>query len=120
MYDVKLYEDAHGYCHFAEFIADLDDRAMNDKRARSLLKKVMRQIAYLKEGGTWIGEPFVKHIEGDLWELRPGSHRVLFFAWHKSTFVLLHTFVKKTEKTPLNQIEQAKREMQDRIGRHGN
>ncbi|MBM9833412.1 type II toxin-antitoxin system RelE/ParE family toxin, partial [Enterococcus faecalis] len=59
------------------------------------------------------GEPFVKHLEGDIWELRPLRDRVLFVAWLDGSFVLLHSFVKKTQKTPRREIEQAKREVED-------
>jgi len=37
----------------------------------------------------------------------------LFVAWIDGSFVLLHHFVKKTQKTPRREIEKAKRELQD-------
>ena len=46
-----------------------------------------------------IGEPFIKHLEGDIWELRPLRDRILFAAWLDDGFILLHHFVKKTQKT---------------------
>lgn len=39
--------------------------------------------------------------------------RILFVAWLDGSFVLLHPFVKKTQKTPRREIEKAKRELQD-------
>lgn len=39
--------------------------------------------------------------------------RILFVAWHDNTFVLLHHFMKKTQKTPIREIEKAKRELAD-------
>ena len=39
--------------------------------------------------------------------------RILFVAWLDGSFVLLHHFVKKTQKTPRREIEKAKRELQD-------
>ncbi len=36
--------------------------------------------------------------------------RILFVAWHDNTFVLLHYFMKKT---PIREIEKAKRELAD-------
>ena len=50
----------------------------------------------LKNRGTMIGEPFIKHLEGDIWELRPLRDRILFAAWLDDGFILLHHFVKKT------------------------
>ncbi|MCL1882600.1 MAG: type II toxin-antitoxin system RelE/ParE family toxin [Defluviitaleaceae bacterium] len=52
-------------------------------------------------------------MSGDIWELRPLSHRVLFFYWKDNKFVLFHHFIKKTNKTPPREIEQAKRNMAD-------
>lgn len=48
--------------------------------------------------------------------LRLASWQVLivpFVAWLDGSFVLLHPFVKKTQKTPRREIEKAKRELQD-------
>ena len=70
-------------------------------------------INLLREFGTFIGEPAVKHIEGDLWELRPARDRVLFVAWHNNGYVLLHAFEKQTQKTPEREKKQARREYAD-------
>ena len=45
--------------------------------------------------------------------MRPISDRVFFVAWTGGSFVLLHQFVKKTRKTPVLEIAQAKRELAD-------
>ena len=50
--------------------------------------------------GTRVGEPIVKHLDGEIWELRPSGDRVLFAAVIGGAFVLLHPFRKKTQKTP--------------------
>ena len=47
----------------------------------------------------------MKHLEGDIWELRPLRDRILFAAWVGDSFVLLHHFVKKTQKTPQREID---------------
>lgn len=67
----------------------------------------------LKQYGTMAGEPYMKHLDGDIWELRPLRDRILFVAWHEGSFVLLHSFVKKTQKTPAREIDKAKRELAD-------
>ncbi len=38
-------------------------------------------------------------------------------AWHNGSFVLLHQFMKKTQKTPVGEIDKAKRELADLIER---
>jgi len=73
----------------------------------------------LSEYGTRTGEPYVKHIEGDIWELRPRNDRVFFFWWNGKQFILLHHFIKKSQKTPKREIEQAKNNMRDFIERSG-
>ena len=55
----------------------------------------------------------MKHLDGDIWELRPVSDRVLFAGADSNGFVLLHQFKKKTQKTPKREIDQAKRELDD-------
>lgn len=67
--------------------------------------------------GKQLGEPYIKHLDGDIWELRPLRDRILFVAWNNGGFVLLHQFMKKTQKTPAREIEQAKRELADLIER---
>ena len=45
--------------------------------------------------------------------MRPLKDRIFFVAWHNESFVLLHYFTKKTQKTPRNEIEKAKKELKD-------
>jgi len=81
------------------------------------LKKIQDCINVLAECGTIAGEPYMKHLEGGIWELRPLQDRILFVAWHNGSYVLLHHFTKKTQKTPRSEIEKAKRELADLIER---
>ena len=44
--------------------------------------------------------PFVRHLDGELWELRPLKDRILFFAYNGNDIILLSQFHKKiTENT---------------------
>jgi len=49
-------------------------------------------------------------LEDDIWELRPGNNRVLYFYQKNNTFMLLHQFRKKTQKTPRREIFRANAE----------
>ena len=71
----------------------------------------------LSKYGTRAGEPFIKHLKGDIWELRPLHNRILFFAFDGKSYVLLSHFVKKTQKTPNNEIEKAQRRMTEYMER---
>lgn len=46
--------------------------------------------------------------------------RILFAAWNGRGFVLLHVFMKQTQKTPQKEIERAKRNLNDYQGRKYN
>jgi phage-related protein len=98
-----------------EYLKELSDST--DKGSRIKLNKIDYYLQTLRAYGTRAGEPFVKHIDGDIWELRPLRDRFFFFGWQGNNFILLHHFVKKTQKTPPKEIEQAKRNLKDFIER---
>ena len=75
-------------------------------------------IGALSEYGTRLENPMVKHIDGSIWELRPLSNRIFFFYWKDNKFVLLHHFIKKSQKTPTKEITQAKNKLKDFLERN--
>lgn len=87
---------------------DLSRRAQSSKNDRIQFNKISAYIKALQTYGTRIGKPIIKHIDGDLWELRPLENRIFFFYWRNNTFVLLHHFIKKSQKTPTKEIAQAR------------
>lgn len=117
MFKIKFYKDRQGNEPINDFLKELDLKAATSKNDRINLSKVLEYIKILKTYGTRSGEPYVKHIEGDLWELRPLGNRIFFFYLKDNAFILLHHFVKKTQKTPLREIDQARRNMKDVIER---
>ena len=80
--------------------------------SRIKFNKIMDYLNLLSEHGAVVGEPYIKHIEGDIWELRPLNNRIFFTAWDGKRFLMLHHFVKKTEKTPPKEINTAKRRLE--------
>lgn len=62
----------------------------------------------------------IKKLDKDIYELRPGDNRILFFFFDGEMFVLLHGFRKKTQKTPKHEIETAKDQMDEYIRRKRN
>ena len=119
-FDVKFYETKDGAEPIRDFIEKLKKSAATNREAKARVKKILTYIHVLAQYGTRIGYPYVKHIDGDIWELRPFSDRIFFFYWKDKAFVLIHHFVKKTKKTPKREIEQAKRNMLDHLERSPN
>lgn len=62
-------------------------------------------------------EPHVKHLEGKLWELRAkaseGIARGIYVTVTGRKVVVLHVFVKKTQKTPPRALEIARQRMKE-------
>lgn len=113
MNDIIFYQDGTGKSELLEFIKDLDKRAVTSKSERVMLKQIRFHINILEMNGTRAGEPYVKHIQDEVWEIRPGNNRILFFAWIDNKIVLLHQFRKTTKKTPKSEVEKAHREILD-------
>ena len=117
MHEIIFYEDSKGNRPVLNFIMELANS--NGKDSRIKLKKVQEYIVVLQTYGATMGEPYMKHLDGDIWELRPINDRILFAGFVGGKFVLLHQFTKKTQKTPQREIEQAKRELEDFRERSG-
>lgn len=117
LYNVEFYETANGKSVLWDFLEELRVRAKTSKDARIQFKQISLYIQLLQSNGTVLPTNVTKHIEDGIWELRPGHNRVFYFFCEKDTFVLLHHFVKKTQKTPRSEIERAKAERLDYITR---
>ena len=99
MYKIIFFEDSDGYCSLKVHLKELRKNANDgNKDARINFYKIVAYIDTLKKEGTRIGEPIVKHLDGDIWELRPLSNRILFAFYKENTFILLHSFSEKNSK----------------------
>ncbi|BBF08290.1 hypothetical protein JPHIA_03610 [Haemophilus influenzae] len=52
-------------------------------------------------------------LDGEIWELRPIRDRILFARLMDGRFVLLHQFMKKTQKTPKREIQTAQQRLSE-------
>ena len=112
MYDIYFYDDKDGNSPIIDYIEELSKKT--DKNSRINYNKINDYIQVLSEHGKAAGEPYIKHLDGDIWEIRPIRARILFASWIDNGFILLHHFqFKKTQKTPKREIEQAKRNLKD-------
>jgi phage-related protein len=77
-------------------------------------KKVLGEDIKTVQFGWPLGMPLVRKIEPGLWELRSdisnGIARV-FFTVNGELMVLLHSFVKKSSKTPLDDLSLARKRL---------
>ena len=112
-----FYETADGRSELWDFLEELRMKAATNKDARIQHKQITLYIQLLQENGTRLNENITKHLEDGIWELRPGNNRVFYFFFENDTFVLLHHFRKKSQKTPKREIEKAKNERADYIAR---
>lgn len=106
---ILLYRTLKGDSPVKEFINSLELRAQ---------AKVHDAIGLLKNFGIKLGSPHVKKVTGtQMWELRilgTDSIRVLYIAITGKTFLILHGFKKKKDKTPPKEIRIA----EERLAEH--
>lgn len=99
---IIYYESASGQKPVFEFIENL----LPQTKA-----KIINTFNLLSEFGIKVGLPHAKKVtDTPLWELRIlGQNNIRFFyiAVLNQTFLLLHGFVKKQQKTPTKEIEVA-------------
>ena len=119
MYNIEFYSTEDGVSELWNFLDELQRKAATSKDARIQHKQIVLYIQLLEDHGTRLGENITKHLTEDIWELRPGNNRVLYFYHRENTYVLLHQFRKKSQKTPRREIEKAKAERDDWIARKG-
>ena len=111
---VEFYETTDGDKPAKDFLISLD----NKMRA-----KMASMISLLQENGYNLREPYSKHLSEGIFELRAkvGSDitRVMYFFYIDRRVILTNGFVKKTKKTPLKELEKAKKYRQDYLRRKG-
>ena len=86
--------------------------------------KVLRTIDLLENNGPFLREPYSKSLEDEIFELRIKQEnnitRVLYFFFIGNKAILTNGFIKKTQKTPKNVIETAKKYREDYQRRNQN
>lgn len=113
---IEFYKKENGKIPVKEFLLSLPPK---------FRAKAYSEIELLEQHGINLKEPYVKPIIGEnykgIYELRvklgSDASRIFYFTYINNTFVLLNGFLKKTEKTPLSELETAKRYMNDFLRR---
>lgn len=82
-----------------------------------LLARYLRLTDLMLEFGSNLGLPHTKPIETGLFELRlkskEGIARVFFCTKVGKKIIMLHSFIKKSQKTPKREIRTAKKRMSE-------
>ena len=106
------YEKEDGSRPAEEFILSQDNK---------MKAKIMAMLDFLAEKGPALREPYSKHLEDGIFEVRAkqGSDisRVLYFFIVGKRVILTNGFVKKTQKTPPSEIKKSKRYREDYLHR---
>lgn len=109
-FEIIFYKDNKGNSPIEEFLLELN------YRNKALVAKTRQGIAKLKNR-TYHKEPLSKHLESDLWELRirAGSDilRIIYTFSKGRIIILLHIFIKKKQKTPVGELEIARRRLKE-------
>lgn len=110
-FTIEFYFDENGKSDILDFLNDLQVKSLKNKNERIQFRQITLFIELLAKNGTNLPDNITKHIQDEIWELRPGKNRVLYFFHKDNKYVLLHHFVKKTNKTPKKEILRAIKEM---------
>ena len=101
-YEVKYYIDNKGRILVRGYI---------DKLSVKEQAKIFKYIGFLRDNEGKLDEPYSRHIEGKIRELRVdfhrNRHRIFYLTFIGRKIIILHAFLKKTDKTPLNEINRA-------------
>jgi phage-related protein len=112
IFEVVFYGLIDGTEPAKDFLDELDPK---------MFAKMIRAIEVLKAGGTTVREPYSKHLDDGIVEVRAqvGSDisRILYFFFVDHRIILTHGFIKKTQKTPRSEIERAKKYRADYLSR---
>ena len=107
-FEVIFYEKENGDCPVEEFIDSLDVK---------MRAKMIGLLELLEEKGNQLREPYSKPIDDGIFEIRckVGNNitRVLYFFYYEGKIILTNGFIKKTQKTPPEEIKLAKERRAD-------
>ena len=102
-YKVIAYEKENGEVPVEDFLDSVNPK---------MRAKIFGLLGILQEKGNMLREPYSKHLDDGIFELRCkfGSDitRVLYFFYYEGRIILTNGFVKKTQKTPKEEIQLAK------------
>ena len=106
-YKIIFWQDEEDFSESQDYIFSLKLKSQKSKDARIKLNKIVEYMDLLETYGVEIGRPYIKHIEKEVYELRPLRDRFFFCFKKENKYIILNYFTKKTQKTPRREIEKA-------------
>lgn len=104
-YNIIFYENLHGESEIWNFLETLRQKSVTNKNARIQYNQAMLYLQLLQDNGTMLPNNITKHIDENIWEIRPCSNRIFYFCCANNSIVLLHSFRKKTQKTYVKTVD---------------
>ena len=91
------------------YFLDNDIEEFIESLQAATIAKVLRTIDLLEKFGQKLGMPHSKPLREGLFELRiRGIQEVrMIYMFHKRGIVILHGFIKKTQKLPMRELKRA-------------
>jgi phage-related protein len=112
-YAIYYYQKPDGKVPVTMFLDDLSSK---------MQAKVAKEIALLRKNGPNLGAPYCKYLNDGIYELRcqteGNTTRIFYFFVSGKKVILTNGFIKKTEKTPSNELTKAKRYREDYLSKH--
>ncbi len=125
-WEIEYYETETGNVPVFEWISGLPgegEEVGEGEKPKTDIGLALWYIDQLSILGLEARLPLVRHLEGKLYELRwkasKKQHRIAFFSYTGRKFVLLHGFIKKTQKTEKKDLKLARDRMKDYERRYG-
>lgn len=102
----EFYTRPNGHTEFIDFLQTIP---LKDQQ------KLLATITNIQEHGIIVAQrmEWVKKLEGNLFEIRSkvssNIQRAMYFHVVGERYIITHGFTKKTQKTPISEIEHAKK-----------
>ena len=107
-FSIEFYETEQGDIPVEQFLLSLD---------KTMRAKLLGIMEILQEKGNLLREPYSKHLEDGIFELRgkvgTDISRALYFFARDGRIIFTNGFVKKTQKVPVAELKRAKKYRKD-------
>ena len=111
---IEFYIDENGHIPVRDFLEGLD---------KVTYARFLASLEQVRVRNIQAREPLVRHVEGKIWEIREESktniYRILYIFFTGKRIILLHGFVKKTQKLPRKELDIALRRLNSFREREG-